>query len=243
MLNRYSIPAVAMLLAGSLAGPAGAGENVTQVLARRPELELPRSASFDYEAPDPGTYELPVLREAADGEVLDATGRRRWLREFTHGRITVLSFIYTRCGSANACPRATGMLKQVHRLSETDAMLAKHLRLVTLSFDPEHDTPARMAKYSAWSRTDQPTAEWFFLTTQSAQQLNPILSAYDQAVDRRANMDDPLGPYFHPVRVYLIDRQGRVRNIYSFGTLDPRLVATDVRTLLLEEEAKLTSKK
>ena len=36
------------------------------------------------------------------------------------------------------------------------------------------------------------------------------------------------------MRVYLIDGQKRIRNIYSYGLLDPRLVMTDVRTLLME---------
>ena len=34
--------------------------------------------------------------------------------------------------------------------------------------------------------------------------------------------------------MYLIDGQKRVRNIYSYGLLDPRLVMTDLRTLLME---------
>ena len=235
--------ALAVLLIGSVLVTDASGEETAPSGSLRPEQALPRSASFDYEVPEPGTYTLPVLKEASDGEVLDALGRKQSLRDLARGRITVLSFIYTRCASANACPRATGMLKQVHRLSERDPSLAGALRLVTLSFDPIHDTPERMAKYAAWSRTEKPAAEWHFLTTPSEQKLAPILAAYDQAVDRRANMDDPLGPYFHPVRVYLIDRQGRVRNIYSFGTLDPRLVVTDIRTLLLEEKAKLATSK
>lgn len=42
------------------------------------------------------------------------------------------------------------------------------------------------------------------------------------------------GPFYHPLRVYLIDSRQQLRNIYSFGLLDPRLVMTDVRTMLLE---------
>ena len=41
------------------------------------------------------------------------------------------------------------------------------------------------------------------------------------------------GPYNHPLRVYLIDGQKQIRNIYSYGLLDPRLVMTDVRTLMM----------
>jgi protein SCO1 len=40
---------------------------------------------------------------------------------------------------------------------------------------------------------------------------------------------------YHILRVFLIDREGRIRNIYSSATLDPRLVLADVKTLLLEE--------
>ena len=80
-------------------------------------------------------------------------------------------------------------------------------------------------------------SEWLFLTTASKKDLTPILKAYGQQVDRKKNPNDPLGPYYHLLRVYLIDRQGFIRNIYSSGLLDPRLVLTDVRTLLLEEEA------
>ena len=60
-------------------------------------------------------------------------------------------------------------------------------------------------------------------------------SAYGQAVDRKADRSDPTGPLNHTLRVFLIDRAGNIRNIYSSGTLDPRLVLADVRTLLMEK--------
>jgi cytochrome oxidase Cu insertion factor (SCO1/SenC/PrrC family) len=67
--------------------------------------------------------------------------------------------------------------------------------------------------------------------------LEFILNAYGQAVDQRSNANDPQGPLFHVLRVFLIDRESRVRNIYSSGTLDPRLLLADVKTLLLEESS------
>jgi cytochrome oxidase Cu insertion factor (SCO1/SenC/PrrC family) len=53
-------------------------------------------------------------------------------------------------------------------------------------------------------------------------------------VNAKANAADPTGPLNHTLRVYLIDRAGSIRNIYSSGTLDPRLVLSDIRTLLIE---------
>ena len=58
---------------------------------------------------------------------------------------------------------------------------------------------------------------------------------------RKTDPDDPLGPLAHQLRVFLIDAKGDIRNIYSVGFLDPRLVMTDVRTLLAEERAPPTA--
>jgi cytochrome oxidase Cu insertion factor (SCO1/SenC/PrrC family) len=150
------------------------------------------------------------------------------------GRITVMSFIYTRCTAARACPMATGVLSRLHRESADDPALAKALRLVSLSFDPEQDSPARMAEYSAAFSRRTNAAPWHFMTTRSPGDLRPILAAYDQAVDRKQNPLDPTGPLNHTVRVFLIDRSGNIRNIYGSTTLDPRLVLADVRTLMME---------
>src|SRR4029077_13254631 len=103
--------------------------------------------------------------------------------------------------------------------------------------DPVMDTPERMAEYSTLARSARPAAEWKFLTTHSQAQLQPILDSYGQAVNKRSNSKDPQGPLYHILRVFLIDARGNVRNIYSSGTLDPRLVLADVKTLLSERSA------
>jgi protein SCO1/2 len=197
--------------------------------------DLPRDSDYDYDPPAPGSYTLPVVKPAADGALLDSNNKAINLRDLTHGRITVLSFIYTRCAAPKACPYATGVLGHLHDLSAKDAALAKNMRLVSISFDPEYDTPQRLATYSENVREEKSGCEWRFVTAKSRPTLEPILAAYGQAVDKRPNESDPQGPLYHTVRVFLIDRAGRIRNIYSSGTLDSRLVLADVKTLLLEE--------
>jgi cytochrome oxidase Cu insertion factor (SCO1/SenC/PrrC family) len=200
------------------------------VAAEQPQ----RSSDYDYDAPAPGSYELPVVRPAADGALVDTNGKPVSLRELTRGRVTILSFIYTRCASAKACPYATGVLMDLHELSAKDAELANSLRLVSMSFDPQHDTPERMRAYSAIADEPAKAAPWHFVTVESESRLQPILAAYGQAVDRKKNANDATGPLNHTLRVYLIDARGRIRNIYSSGTLDLRLVLADVRTLIME---------
>jgi len=195
---------------------------------------LGRTDEYDYDAPMPGSYDLPVLQDASDGTVLAPNGRPVQLHELLDGRVTILSFIYTRCSDPRACLRASGVLSQLQQLSRQDTSIGKKLRLISLSFDPVYDTPEVMERYGHVFSRGEGGADWLFLTTRNYGDLRPLLTAYGQRVDKRAK-PSVLGPYQHTLRVYLIDSQKRVRNIYSYGLLDPRLVMADVQTLLMEQ--------
>jgi len=76
-----------------------------------------------------------------------------------------------------------------------------------MSFDPANDTPARMTAYSAFAAQHPTAAPWHFVTTRSPAELQPILAAYGQAVDKKQNAADPTGPLNHTLRVFLVDRK------------------------------------
>jgi cytochrome c peroxidase len=115
-----------------------------------------------------------------------------------------------------------------------DPTLRDRLRLVSVSFDPQHDTPNVMAAYAA--RLRAPGFDWAFLTGTSDAALRPLLEGYDQWIIR-----DESGAISHTLRVVLIDRKLRVRNIYNVSFLHPDTVLNDVRTLLLEDRAKTSA--
>jgi cytochrome oxidase Cu insertion factor (SCO1/SenC/PrrC family) len=198
------------------------------------DLMKKRTALYDYDVPEVGSYRLPLLQPAADGLVLGTDGKPVRLHDLMRGRVVVLSFIYTRCADPKACLMASSVLREVQRISRQQPGLSKNLLLLTLSFDPAHDTPKVMARYGRIWLAQGESAEWLFLTARNRAELQPLLDAYAQRVDQRKNFN-AFGPYYHPLRVYLVDRQQRIRNIYSYGLLDPRLVATDALTLLGEE--------
>src|SRR5262249_54741638 len=60
---------------------------------------------FAFSLPTPGSYELPPIMRAAGGLVLDEKGVSHDLGEILRERVTVLAFIYTRCG--DVCPMAS----------------------------------------------------------------------------------------------------------------------------------------
>jgi cytochrome c peroxidase len=202
-------------------------EAATKVLA-------PGWAPLRYAAPTPGTYDLPALGEAADGRVLDTAGRQRRLYDFLGDKVVVLSFVYRSCPDVNGCPLANYVFTGIQRRILEDPALRDHVRLVSMSFDPAHDTPDAMRRYGAGLAAAG--ADWTFLTTESERTLTPILKAYGQSVNKEYNKDGkPLGTISHILRVYLIDRAKRIRNIYSSSFLHADTVTSDLRTLLQEE--------
>jgi cytochrome oxidase Cu insertion factor (SCO1/SenC/PrrC family) len=95
-----------------------------------------------------------------------------------------------------------------------------------------------MKAYSALAAQRPTAAPWHFVTAKSQTELQPILDAYGQAVDKKENANDPTGPLNHTLRVFLVDAAGNIRNIYSSSTLDLRLVLADIRTLMMEENKR-----
>ncbi len=190
-------------------------------------------APLDFVPPAAGTYRLPPIQAAPQGEVLDAAGRTRPLSDFTRGRITLLGLIYARCTDPEGCPRATWAFNEVRALLRDDPALQARTRLVSLSFDPVNDRPGVIAAYATRSGGSRRGADWHFLTTASRRALAPILDGFGQ--DLRVAADSRAVPgteeFTHNLKVFLIDRAGMVREIYSTAYLMPPMILNDILTL------------
>ncbi|WP_227010461.1 SCO family protein [Pelagibius marinus] len=196
------------------------------------KIEGPADA-YVYELAPPGSYDLPRIGKAADARLLDEDGETVELGDLFKGRLTLLTFMYLRCG--DVCPIAATRMADLQLLAAEDPALARQLQLISLSFDPAHDTPARMAEHGRAMRLPDPAApDWLFLTAESQAAIAPVLKAYNQPVGRKADPDDPSGPLAHLLRAFLVDGEGYIRNIYSADFLDPRLLLNDLKTLQME---------
>ena len=195
----------------------------------------PGWGKLSFEAPAVGSYELPVIDLASDGRVANTDGEDLNLSELMGDKITLLSFIYRTCDDVNGCPLSTMVLYTVGSKIDKEPALKDKLRLLTLSFDPASDTPAVMQEYGE-SILGSSKVDWRFLTTRSEQQIQPILEAYQQSVVPDVIADGKPRKFSHLLRVFLIDRNQQVRNIYSLSFLHPDILINDIKTLLLEEQ-------
>jgi cytochrome oxidase Cu insertion factor (SCO1/SenC/PrrC family) len=206
----------------------------------------PAAPRMDFVPPLAGSYKLERIQPATDGAVLDAEGKRRRLAEFTRGRVTLLAFMYASCADPNGCPYALTVMHAVKDELEKLPETRSRVRFVSLSFDPQRDTPQALAHYGhehgghAHGDAAQHLA-WDFLTTRSRRELLPILSGFGQdvGVDIDKATGKPVGTYSHVLKVFLIDRKQMVREIYTADYLLAPMVLNDIKTLLMEDGVKL----
>ena len=201
-----------------------------------------RAAEAQFALPAVGSYALDRILRAPEGSVLDNRRHQQKLSQYTKEKITLLSLMYTACSDEKGCPFALVTLSAIKRELDRRTSAREHVRLVSLSFDPEHDSPEVMRAYGgskASARGARREVPWHFLTTASAQQIEPVLAGFDQdvsvpvAATRRKQREMK-----HLLKVFLIDREGWVREIYSTAYLIPKVVINDIETLLLEEKRK-----
>lgn len=113
-------------------------------------------------------------------------------------RVTLLNFVYTRC--TTIC-RVLGSEFQQLQTEIRSRGLQDRVRLLTVSFDPEHDTSTELAAYARQQRADP--ALWQFATLADAADLPALLGNFGIVV-----IPDGLGGFEHNAAIHVVDQQG-----------------------------------
>lgn len=200
--------------------------------AQRTEYSIaPGYNQLNFEAPKPGTYTLEKYNIATNGNIIDALGNNKQLHDLFDDKIVLLNFMYTTCTDVNGCPLATAVFHKVRNLLNKDPELGKQVSLISMSFDPENDSPEVMKLYGFG--TDKGVVDWNFLTTSSFDDLDPILDGYGQRILKEYDEEgNYIGSISHILRVFLIDKNKTVRNIYSVSYLHSDVLINDIKTLV-----------
>lgn len=162
---------------------------------------------------------LPRMTLAPGFSLTDETGARL-ISEDLRGTITLYNFTYTGC-EAPACTESGASMAAIQdRLTTLDTG-GIPVRLVTISFDPERDTPERL---SAWLRQQGATPGTWSAATGDPVKLKNIIGGgfstyYTQAAD---------GSFTFDSMFVLVDGNGIIRTRYRTATPDPEIVARDL---------------
>jgi protein SCO1 len=168
-----------------------------------------------------GTVLDPAL-PAHDFTLTDQTGQPFTLSE-QQGKVVLIFFGFASC--PDICPVELSNLAAVTRQLGADAA-AVEVAMVTV--DPERDTPERLATYVSAFHPE------FIGLYGDPETLAPIIKAYGVYAERRELPESALGYTMdHSGFVYVIDKAGRWRALFSHGT-PAEDIAADVRALVRE---------
>ncbi len=96
-----------------------------------------------------GLTHLPQRGEKVpDFALINQDGKRIHLKSY-QGDVLLVTFIYTRCPFPTFCPLVSKNFAQIYaQLRKDPAIGSKKIRLLSVSFDPKHDTPAALKRYA-----------------------------------------------------------------------------------------------
>jgi protein SCO1 len=109
-----------------------------------------------------------------DFAMVNQDGKRIHLREY-QGDVLLVTFIYTRCPFPDYCPLVSRNFSKIYASLRKDPSLGPKIRLLSVSFDPDHDTPAVLRQYAETFRATTggaPFARWQFAVVPPKELVN-----------------------------------------------------------------------
>jgi protein SCO1/2 len=177
-------------------------------------------------AADPQPSRLAVIQDAPAFTLSDQNGDKFSSADLK-GKVWLVSFVFTTCNGS--CPATTHRMGQVQEaLKDKGLTTDGKVRLLSITLDPARDTPDVLRGYMKLYDADP--ASWTFLTGKS-DDVNKVVTAWEMWAKPAAN-----GQLDHPSRIFLVDRKGKVREIYHLGFLKAKWVVEDIELLLKESD-------
>jgi protein SCO1 len=169
---------------------------------------------------------LPVLGQIGDFTLTNQNGRATTLADLSN-HVWVADIVFTRC--AGPCPRMTAQMRSLQTLLP----VASEAKLVTLTTDPDNDTPTVLKRYGEHFNAD--FNRWTFLTGTKREIAglagNSLkLSAVPVKLEDQKN---PADLFIHTTIFVVVDKHAQLRGIFETGgegvdwtnTVQPKLLA------------------
>jgi protein SCO1/2 len=121
------------------------------------------------------------------------------------GQAVAIEFLFTRCPLPNFCPLLANNFEAAQRQLRALPNAPTNWQLLTISFDPEFDTPAVLKRYAEYHEYDP--AHWTFATGT----LLDVTAIGEQFGLKFASEE---GSISHNLRAVVVDGAGRVRKIF-----------------------------
>lgn len=169
-----------------------------------------------------------------DFELMNQDGNRIHLGQY-RGQALALTFVYTRCPQPDQCTLMSNNFAAIDQELQKQPDVYSKTHLLTISFDPEYDTPKVMRSYGA-SHTgrysDETFQHWEFATG-TADQIKGIAQFFGMRYFHDTESGDD--QVIHSLRTAVIDRDGRLVKLYRGNEWKPGEVIADLKRLAVSQ--------
>lgn len=174
---------------------------------------------------------LPVLADVTELSLRDHLDRS-FTRESLVGRVHVVNFLFTSCEAT--CPLLVRQMQEVERNTRA---LGDRVRFLSISVDPETDTPTVLRRYVDKRGLD--TRRWLFLTGPLDAVERAVVGAFQSPMGKQvhpAEGDVPtLVEITHGENFVVVDAEGRIRALHhARSEADVAAIVATVEKLLAE---------
>ena len=145
------------------------------------------------------------------------------------GKILLVTFIYTRCPLADYCPRMSRNFARLDKALAADPALYAKTHLLSVSFDPEYDTPAVLRSYGGsytGNYTEEKFAHWDFAAP-PGKELPSVLKFF--LVGATPEKDRTIT---HSLSTIVIGPDGKIYKWYPTNDWTPEQLLADVKELV-----------
>jgi len=174
------------------------------------------------------TYHVPAPGDVVpDFKLTNQDGRAIHLAQFK-GKTLLVTFIYTRCPLPNFCPLVTRNFAAINSSLSADPKIYAGTHLLSVSFDPEHDTPAVLRAYGTqYIGDDAKTAftHWDFAVPAKSK-LGEMARFFDVGMS-----DSSDGTITHTLSTTVIGPDGKVVQFYPGNEWTPDQLMDEVKKL------------
>ncbi|MEN3335458.1 MAG: hypothetical protein V7641_4823 [Blastocatellia bacterium] len=161
-----------------------------------------------------------------DFTLTNQDGKRIALHDY-HGRALVVTFIYTRCPLPDYCPLVTNHFAEIIKVMKNDAALINQAHLLSISVDPEYDTPNVLREYGAkyTGASGAATFNHWEFATGKADEVKKIATWFGLQYWPEG------GQIVHSLRTAVIAPDGKLVKLYHGNGWQPAEIVADLQGL------------
>ena len=170
---------------------------------------------------------------APDFSLTNQDGKRISLKDF-RGRALAITFIYARCPLPDFCIRMSTHFSDLANRIKDDPKLKDKIRLLTISFDPEHDTPEKLRSYGIGYLGNDPKTKfevWQLAVGKDAE-VRKIADFFGLRYEVDQNDATQIN---HSLRTAVIDPDGKVIKVLPGNEWTPTQLLNELQAAAAEE--------